>query len=79
VRKGKHRKTKERVAIKIMKKNQMKEEDVAAMQNEIEIMKKVDHPNIVKMTSVYEDKSHYCLVMELMQGGEVSLQKSHLI
>ena len=57
----------------------MKEEDVAAMQNEIEIMKKVDHPNIVKMTSVYEDKSHYCLVMELMQGGEVSLQKSHLI
>jgi len=34
-------------------------------------MKKVDHPNIVKMTSVYEDKSHYCLVMELMQGGEL--------
>jgi len=49
----------------------MSEEDVAAMQNEIEIMRSVNHPNIVNMTAVYEDKSYYCLVMELMQGGEL--------
>ena len=49
----------------------MNEEDVAAMQNEIDIMKQVNHPNIVTMTSVYEDRTHYCLIMELMQGGEV--------
>ena len=49
----------------------MSEEDVAAMQNEIEIMRQVNHPNIVSMSAVYEDKAHYCLVMELMRGGEL--------
>lgn len=53
----------------------MNEEDIAAMQNEIEILRTVDHPNIVNMTAVYEDHAHYCLVMELMQGGEVSHKK----
>lgn len=49
----------------------MTTDDVVAMQNEIDIMREVDHPNIVKMTNVYEDKGHYCLVMELMTGGEL--------
>ena len=49
----------------------MSGEDVIAMQSEIEIMQRVDHPNIVKMFNVYEDEGHYCLIMELMQGGEV--------
>lgn len=50
----------------------MTPEDTVAMQNEIDIMREVDHPNIVKMLNVYEDKNHYCLVMELMCGGEVN-------
>jgi serine/threonine protein kinase len=25
----------------------------------------------VKLIDTYEDKGHYCLVMELMQGGEL--------
>jgi calcium-dependent protein kinase len=50
----------------------MNAEDTCAMQNEIDIMREVDHPNIVKMLNVYEDTNHYCLVMELMTGGEVS-------
>ena len=33
---------------------------------------KLDHPNIVKLIDVFEDERHWCLVMELMQGGEVS-------
>ena len=53
----------------------MSAEDVAYMQNEVDIMKKVNHPNIVRMTAVYEDVQHYCMIMELMQGGEVSCQK----
>jgi calcium/calmodulin-dependent protein kinase I len=34
-------------------------------------MREVDHPNIVKMLNVYEDEKYYCLVMELMTGGEL--------
>jgi calcium/calmodulin-dependent protein kinase I len=71
VRKGKNRETKERVAIKILSKRKMTDADVDAIGKEIAIMKEVDHPNIVKMVSHYEDKGHYCLVMELMQGGEL--------
>ena len=34
-------------------------------------MKDMDHPNIVNLIDVFEDERHWCLVMELMQGGEL--------
>lgn len=49
----------------------MNEEDNIALQTEIDILKQVDHPNIVKLFDVYEDNENYFLVMELMTGGEV--------
>lgn len=61
----------------IIIRTRMSTDDVAYMQNEIDIMKQVDHPNIVRMTDVYEDSAHYCMIMELMQGGEVSSKISH--
>lgn len=51
------------------------EEDKVGLQNEIDILKQVDHPNIVKLFDIYEDDKYFFLVMELMQGGEVSLEK----
>ena len=41
------------------------------MQNEIAILKKVDHPNIVKLYDVYEDRHKLHLVMEFLPGGEL--------
>merc|ERR1711991_522724 len=38
---------------------------------EIEIMQKVDHPNIIALRQVFEDKKHVYLVMELVTGGEL--------
>ena len=52
----------------------MTEEDKIGLQNEIDILKQVDHPNIVKLFDVYEDEKYFFLVMELMRGGEVSLR-----
>mmetsp|Transcript_3179 Transcript_3179/g.3082 ORF Transcript_3179/g.3082 Transcript_3179/m.3082 type:complete len:108 (-) Transcript_3179:534-857(-) len=37
----------------------------------MEIMSRIDHPNIVKLHRLFEDDSTYALVMELMTGGEV--------
>jgi len=48
------------------------EDDKVGLQNEIDILKHVDHPNIVKLFDIYEDDKYFFLVMELMQGGEVS-------
>lgn len=71
VKKAKFRDTGERFAVKVLSKKKMNDEDKVAMQNEIEILKQLDHPNIVKLIDVFEDERHWCLVMELMQGGEL--------
>ena len=80
VKKAKNRETGERFAVKVLSKKKMSDEDKASMQTEIEILKSVDHPNIVKLIDVFEDERHWCLVMELMQGGELFdeiLEKDH--
>lgn len=50
----------------------LSEDDLVGLQNEIDILKQVDHPNIVKLFDIYEDEKYFFLVMELMRGGEVS-------
>ena len=41
------------------------------IQNEIDILKLVDHPNIVKLYDVYDEDKYIYLVMKLLEGGEV--------
>lgn len=38
---------------------------------EIDILKNLDHPNIVRLFEVFEDKNYIYLVTELMTGGEL--------
>jgi len=38
---------------------------------EVQILKAVSHPNIVKLRGAYETKAHFYLVMELISGGEL--------
>lgn len=38
---------------------------------ELEILRKFDHPNIVRLKSFYEDVENYYLVMELVPGGDL--------
>mgnify|MGYP000722134783 CR=1 FL=1 len=71
VKEAKDRVTKERFAVKVLSKKSIKDEDLQSMKVEIEILKKMDHPNIVKLHDVYEDEKFICLVMELMEGGEL--------
>lgn len=37
----------------------------------MEIMKKLDHPNILRIYEVYQDKKRYFLITELCTGGEL--------
>ena len=41
-------------------------------QNEIDILTKLNHPNIVKLEEVKKTKDHYYLVMEYINGGGLS-------
>lgn len=71
VKKAKNKQTGEECAIKIIKKSDMQQEDVLALQTEVEILSQVDHPNVVKLFEVWEDKNSFYLTMEIMTGGEL--------
>ncbi|CAE7484110.1 CPK2 [Symbiodinium natans] len=66
---GVHNSTHQQRAIKTMSKANMKH--VARFQQEIQIMKTMDHPNIIKLYETFEDRKHIYLAMELCTGGEL--------
>ena len=51
--------------------NEARDDILRTMQNEIAILRKVDHPNIVKLFDVFEDRHKLHLVMEFLPGGEL--------
>ena len=59
----------------------MSDSDKESMMTEIEVLKQLDHPNIVRLYDVYEDQKYICLVMELMNGEDLFqyLQKENII
>ena len=62
-----NKKTKEVYACKELVKKRIK--DIEKFQNEVNIMSKCDHPNIVKLQEIYENGSKYELIMEECIGG----------
>lgn len=49
----------------------MSAKDLATVMDEVDLLKKVDHPNIVEYFETYDDKHYLYLVMELCTGGEL--------
>jgi hypothetical protein len=45
---------------------------LVSVQNEIDYLVQLDHPNIIKILAVEEDEKYICLVLEVMKGGDVS-------
>ena len=55
----------------------MGEQDKVRMKYEIDILKNLTHPNIVKLYEVYENKSTIYLVTELCDGCELYEEIKH--
>ena len=49
----------------------MNEQDKLQLQREIECLKNIDHPNILKIYEYFEDKVECKIVTELCEGGEL--------
>ncbi len=47
-------------------------EAVKYLKNEIQILQKLNHPNIVKFENIKKSKKHFYLIMEYCNGGELS-------
>ena len=72
VKLGLYKKTKERVAIKIIKKDTTKQNDMELVRTEIDIMKLCHHPNIVRLLDHFENADYIFIVMEYIPGGDLS-------
>lgn len=71
VRKCKHKETENLRAVKIIKKEQMNETEQKFFEGELETLRMLDHPHIIKIYEVFEDHRNYFLVTELCKGGEL--------
>jgi len=63
-----HKATRQTRACKILKKAQ---QDLKSLQEEVEILSKLSHPNIMQLYEVYNDKTNFYIVTEFCQGGDL--------
>jgi serine/threonine protein kinase len=68
---GRHKRTGNKVAIKMMAKANMKLVEAQQTRREIEVMKMSKHPNVVRLVDFFEDADNFYLVLELMSGGDL--------
>ena len=61
------------VAMKSMSKKKLKEgkNNKAKVDNEVELLKTIDHPGIVKLYEIFETDEHYLIIIELCPGGDM--------
>jgi len=69
VRRGIHLKTGEKVAVKTIMKQKVK--NIESLRREIDIMRNANHPNIITLLDAFEDPKLLFIVMELCSGGEL--------
>ena len=72
VKLGLHILTGEKVAVKILEKEKIKDSaDVERVSREIKILKIVKHPNIIQLYEIIETLKQFYLIMEYANGGEL--------
>ena len=72
VYKVQHKKTFQIRAMKVISKTQLKENfNEESIKNEIEVLKNINHPLIIKLYEVYHDEQNYYLINEYCSEGEL--------
>jgi len=68
---GKHLLTGEKVAIKVIDKLQQKQRTLDEIRREAEIMKRLDHPNIIKVNQIIDTEKIFYIIMEYACNGDL--------
>uniref|UniRef100_A0A3B3I6K4 BR serine/threonine kinase 2b n=1 Tax=Oryzias latipes TaxID=8090 RepID=A0A3B3I6K4_ORYLA len=71
VKVGIHCVTCQKVAIKIVNREKLSESVLMKVEREIAILKLIEHPHVLKLHDVYENKKYLYLVLEHVSGGEL--------
>ena len=67
-----HIPTSQQVAIKILEKDKIiDKDDLDRISHEINFLKKLHHPNIIKIYDIIENTNNYYIIMELCSNGEL--------
>ena len=66
-----HMKTKFKMAIKTVKKKNMKAIEVFQQRREIEVLKMCQHPNIITLIDIFENSDYYYIVLDYMAGSDL--------
>eukprot|EP01038_Epipyxis_sp_PR26KG_P006844 gene6844-9369_t len=60
-----------KVAVKVLTKSKLSPIDEAALRSEVEILRRLDHPNIVKLIDFFDEEQYFYVVLEHLSGGEL--------
>ncbi|CAG0883813.1 unnamed protein product [Darwinula stevensoni] len=71
VRLGAHCVAGKKVAIKIVNREKLSESVLQKVEREIAIMKLIEHPHVLGLYDVYENKKYLYLILEHVSGGEL--------
>ena len=63
--------TNEKYAIKIIDKKKLKSQKKSSAFNEIEIISRLNHPNIIHVEKILEDEKNFYIIMEYCNNGEL--------
>jgi len=65
------------VAIKLIPKAGKKEKDIKSLRQEIDILRKLRHKNIIEMVDAFETTTDFCVVTEFAQGWFLFCRQTH--
>ena len=71
VKLAKLKSTKEKFAIKILDKEKLKTQTKSTLFNEIQIISRLNHKNIIHVEKILEDQKNYYIIMEYCEKGEL--------
>jgi serine/threonine protein kinase len=59
------------VAIKVVQKDKLNDNDRALIQQEMQVMRTLEHPHVIKLRHTAEDDQFIYIVMEYVEGGDL--------
>jgi len=71
VRLGTDLQTNTPVAVKVIQKNRLNDNDRTLIQQEMQVMRTLSHPHIIKLHDTAEDDDFIYIVMEYVEGGDL--------
>lgn len=76
--KGRRRRTGQTVAMKFILKHGKSQKDIVSLRQEIEILRGLQHENIIQMLDSFETDQEFCVITEFAQGEFLPWPPSHV-